>query len=339
MKESRYVREKNRKRSMLKKFLLFVALILIIFLSYGGYIAYKTYEAANNSYEELDRGGKSKLRKEAVTIGEDPISILLMGVENYSSGGSNGRTDTMIVVTINPKKKEMKMLSIPRDTRVKISGKGIMDKINHAHAYGSASDYGGVEMAVDTIENFTDIPIDYYVKIDFQGLVDIIDDIGGVTVNVPFDFWEKNIFNNGEKIYFQKGSTHLNGEEALAYVRMRKRDPHGDFGRSERQRQLIQVVVEKVTSAKTIFKIDEIAGHLGEHVQTNLNASEIYNLQKDYTSLSSLSIDSLTLDGEGEKIEGVYYFVPYDNSIIDIKKSLKQSLKLKSQVYDTNTRE
>jgi LCP family protein required for cell wall assembly len=259
------------------------------------------YKAANKSYHPIERAADhSKLRDQTVAIGKNPISILLMGVEDYSSGGKDGRTDTIIVITLNPSTKKMTMTSIPRDSYVPIASRGgKLDKINAAYAYGSANGYGGVKGTIDTVENLLNIPIDYYVTVGFSGFAKVIDELGGVDVNVPFNFWEKDIFNHNQRIYFKKGLMHLNGEQALAYVRMRKRDPRGDFGRNDRQRQVIQETISKAISAKTLFKVDELASIMENNIQTNLKPIEIYDLERTYSKMDPLKIESIRLDDKG----------------------------------------
>ncbi len=176
---------------------------------------------------------KSKLRAEDVEITKTPFTVLIMGIEDYATDGQNGRTDSLMFATVDPKSKKVSLMSIPRDSRVTIAGKNRKDKINAAHAYG------GESMAIDTVENFLEVPVDHYVKIDFKGFKGIVDAVGGVTVDVPFDFWERSDTNYDKKIHFKQGKHDLNGEEALAYVRMRKQDPNGDYGRAARQRQVL----------------------------------------------------------------------------------------------------
>jgi polyisoprenyl-teichoic acid--peptidoglycan teichoic acid transferase len=322
-------KKRRKKKSKKRKFLRF---LLLLFLVIGGYftiLTYSTFQAANDSFEELARGEKSKLRKEAVTVSKDPISILLMGVESYSSGGGErGRTDTLIVATINPKDQTMKLLSIPRDTRVTIAGKGKKSKINHAYVYG------GKEATIETVEDFLEIPIDYYATVSFEGFKDIIDEIGGVTVDVPFDFWEKSDVT-GKRIYFKEGKMKLDGEEALAYARMRKRDPRGDFGRNERQQQIITAVVDKLTSPTMLLKLDDVARHIGDNVQTNLRVSEALAIQKSYPDFNSSKIEKLTIKGHDEYIDGVYYFEPNEESLEKVKKTLKKHLKQDKTIVDT----
>lgn len=312
---------KKRKKNIIKRLLFLFLFIFLCIGGYMGYLAYKTIQAADESYSELDRGSKSKLREVEVSAGKDPISILLMGIEDYSSGGSNGRTDSLLVATLNPDTKTMKLLSIPRDTEVYIEEKGENDKINHAYVFG------GKESTIETVENFLDIPIDYYATVNFNAFKDVIDEIGGITVDVPFDFWEKSDETN-ERIYFTEGDMQLDGEEALAYARMRKRDPRGDFGRNERQQQILAASVDRLMSPTNLLKIDDIAEHIAQNVETNMVISDALGIQQKYKNFSSADIEKMTIEGEDDYQGGVYYFKADDEALEDLKLELKTHLGL-----------
>nr|WP_275583908.1 LCP family protein [Scopulibacillus daqui] len=228
---------------------------------------------------------------------------MLGGDERQSD---SGRTDTMVVVTVNPKQKSMKMLSIPRDTLTAIPGHK-QDKINAAYAYG------GVELSVKTVERMLKIPIDYYIKLNMDGFKDLIDAIGGVTVSndLPFSFGG---------YHFKKGMVNLNtGDKALAFIRMRKQDPNGDFGREERQRKVIAAVAKKEINLSGLKNLPNILGALGSNVKTNLTLNDLEMIIKDNKSVSK-NIQTLHLKGEEKIINGVWYYdIPNDelNSVSD----------------------
>ncbi|GGB43586.1 LCP family protein [Fictibacillus barbaricus] len=336
MDERKRAVRRNRKKRKKRRLLLGCSFFMFVFLAIGGYMFYNVYEAANNSYSELDRGEHSKLREESVAIGKDPINILIMGIEDYSSGGGNGRTDSLMVASVNPDKNSIKMLSIPRDTYVDIEGHG-QSKINHAHAYG------GKELTIDTVEGLLDVPIDYYVTVNFKGFKDVIDELGGITVDVPFDFSEVSDGEAGSekhKIYFKEGEMTLDGQEALAYVRMRKQDPRGDFGRSERQKQVIQAAIKESASVSTLLNFSDLADHIGNNIETNLSVSEMYTLKNKY---AEKNIESLTLEGVDDTINGVYYYVPTEEGLANVQNELKshlgQEVSASETTSDTETTE
>ncbi|WP_421381500.1 LCP family protein [Bacillus salacetis] len=312
-------KNRRRRRLRIKRIIMIFGLILLGAGAYGGYILYSAYDAANQSFNQLDRGDKSKLREEAVEVSKDPFSVLIMGVEDYSSGGQNGRTDSLMVATFNPSDQTVKLLSIPRDTLAEIPGKAEKDKINHAYAFG------GKEATIESVENLLNIPIDYYVTVGFSGFKDIIDEVGGVKIDVPFDFSEKSD-EDKQMIYFTEGEMTLNGEEALAYARMRKQDPRGDFGRGDRQKQVMMAVIDKLLSPSSLSKLDDVAEHVGDNIQTNMRVTHAVAIQRKYPGFSSDKIEKLTLGGTDDYIGGIYYFRPDEAQLSELQTELSQHL-------------
>ena len=187
----------------------------------------------------------STIRQQPVNIAtkKEPFSALILGVDERE--GDVGRSDTMIVLTVNPTLQTTQILSIPRDTYTEMIGRGFKDKINHAHAFG------GTEMSIRTVENLLAIPIDYVAKINMESFVDIIEIVGGITVDNALEF-------HYEGDHFPIGKLVLDGEKALKYVRMRYEDPSGDFGRQNRQKQVIQGVMKESLSLHTLWNYPSI---------------------------------------------------------------------------------
>ena len=167
----------------------------------------------------------------------------------------------MIVMTINPKTKKTTMTSIPRDTRVFIKSKNKFSKMNSAYTYG------GIEGTVETVEQFLNIPINYYIKINMDGFKDIVDAIGGVTVDNRIHF-------TLEGVHLSKGKQHLDGKTALTYARMRKDDPRGDFGRQERQREIINEIIHGKCTIKIINKLSRDFDSIRKKHQNKLNTGQ-----------------------------------------------------------------
>ncbi|CEG29118.1 polyisoprenyl-teichoic acid--peptidoglycan teichoic acid transferase TagU [Bacillus sp. B-jedd] len=303
----------KKKKNWMK--VLFISL-LIMFLAVGTY-AFTVYRSLTNAVEKMHKPidrDKSPKRAEEITFGKkEPFSVLLLGVDERD--GDRGRSDSMIVLTANPHQESIKMLSIPRDTRTEIVGKGKDDKINHAYAFG------GVEMSMDTVEHFLDIPIDYYVKINMEGFKDIVNAVGGVKVNNSFAF-----SSDGES--FPKGEINLNGESALKYARMRYEDPRGDFGRQNRQRDIIQAVISRGASFQSLSNFGEIFGALGKNVRTNLSFDQMVGIQRNYKPAGK-NVQQLELKGSGTKIDKIYYFIVPQEVQQDIQDELKAHLEIK----------
>jgi len=318
------LRKKKKKKSLLKKVLMLFTLVFLIVGGYAGFLFYKTYQA---SYDDIGRD-KSDLRDEAVSISNDPVSVLLMGVEDYSSGGKGGRSDTLMLATFNPKDKTMKLLSIPRDTRVWIPEKEVYTKINHAYAHG------GKELTIKTVEEFLNIPIDYYVTVNFEGFKNIIDILGGIEVNVPFDFTQNSDDRVAEKLVFKEGPMALDGRYALAYARMRLEDPRGDLGRNERQKEVVMAIIDKLTSASTLLKVDKLAEEIGKNIETNMKISEALGFYKKYSDFNTSNIEQVTLIGSPQYIGGISYYIVDEEGLADLQNALKQHLGLLPE-YDS----
>lgn len=301
---------------------------------YGVYAFMKVKSALDNSTVDLERkGNKSQLREEDISVNKDPIAILLLGIENYAKKAESGRADTQIVVVLDPNSKKINLVTIPRDTRVHIENAGEysgIHKINSAYTYGDITGYGSVKLQIETIEKFLNIPIDHFVAVNFDGFRDIVDTLGGVTIDIKKSFWEKNIYTNS-KITFKTGEAHLNGEESLAFVRMRKRDVSSIYSRDERQRQFLKAIIDQSISAGTIFKVGQISEILGKNVETDLTAKEIFTLQRQYSKIKSLSLNTIEINGADRTVDGSSYFIPEQNSLIQVSGKLRNILKLKNE--------
>lgn len=328
--EERYYHLQNSriKKKRRRKFFYFL-IFLFLFGSVGLYIL-NSYSSLMGMYSGFTRE-KSDLRTEDVEITKEPFTLLIMGIEDYATDGQNGRTDSIMFATVNPKTQKISLMSIPRDSRVPIVGKNKEDKINAAHAYG------GEEMAIKTVEGFLKVPVDHYLKIDFQGFKGIVDAVGGVTVDVPFDFWERSDVDYYKKIEFKQGQQELNGEEALAYVRMRKQDPNGDYGRAARQRQLLAAVAQKLNSTSTVFKIKDLTAVVGKYIKTDIPISDGLALYNKLSGFDPSTIQTFKLEGEDKKIGGIYYFLPDPNGVEAVRNEIKKELGEKVNTQENTT--
>lgn len=299
---------------MWKKFLWTSGIIiLVLFVAVGGYIAYLWNSVSQTVDDKMHEDVDRMTEKRPVNMKkQDPLAFLILGTDER--GTERGRTDTVIVLTVNPTLKSMKMVSIPRDTRTEIIGKGKQDKINHAHAFG------GVSMAIATVENFLDIPIDYYMTVNMEGFKDIVDAVGGVTVNNKFEFTQS-------KIHFPAGEQRLDGKEALAYVRMRKKDPRGDFGRNDRQKEVIQAIIKEGAQISSIPKFTSILNAVGKNIRTDINFDEFKTLQGNYGDTYK-NVETLQITGSGTKINGIYYFQVPEEERSRVTKVLKEHLEI-----------
>ncbi|QHH87257.1 LytR family transcriptional regulator [Bacillus paranthracis] len=290
-----------------------LALILIA----GGIYAYNVYSKVSNTldavHQPLNRD-KSEKREQKVNISDQkPISILLMGTDQRESETS--RSDSLMLFTLNPQKKSMKITSIPRDTYTEIIGKGKKDKINHAYAFG------GVDMSVKTVENFLNLPVDHYIEVNMAGFKDIVDAVGGVDVNNDLDFTSRDT-------HFAKGEIHLDGEKALKYTRMRYEDPRGDFGRQMRQRQVIQAVIKKGASVSSLASYGDVLKAIEKNVKTSLTQDQMFEIQKNYKDCMENS-EEIQIPGDGHKAaDGIWYYYVPDAAKQDITNKLRAHLEV-----------
>jgi len=302
---------RHRKKSSWKKWILVTLGVMTVFLVAGGLFVWSMYRDVNETVTKVnDNLEISEERKQVETIEEKrSVSVLLLGVDRR--GNEQGRSDSMIVMTLNPETDEGAVLSIPRDTKTEIVGRGIRDKINHAYAFG------GAEMAMDSVEALLDIPIDYVVETDMDAFTDIVDTLGGITVTNNFAFATDG-YN------FPVGEVNLDGEAALSYARMRYDDPNGDFGRQERQRAVVSAIVEKGRSDFSVDKVTKLLDVAGRRAKTNLEFNELVTLSTDYMK-AFRNASTLRLEGAGGiESDGIYYWNPDPASLESVRSELQR---------------
>nr|WP_295972308.1 LCP family protein [uncultured Bacillus sp.] len=318
--ESR-INKKRKRKLRWKRIILLTFFALFIT---GGLFVYNIYGSVVNAVDKMsasvDRGKSDKREDEVQFKEKDPISVLLVGVDEREDDA--GRTDSMLVLTVNPEKNSTKILSIPRDTRAELIDRKDHDndtisKMNHSYAYG------GIEMTIDSIENFLNIPIDYYVKVNMEGFKDIVDAVGGIDVSNKYSF-------ELDGVYLSKGEHHLNGEKALQYARMRKEDPDGDFGRQERQREVISKVIKKGASISSLTNYNEILDALSDNVETSLTMQEIVSMQKSYLKAAN-TIEKLEIKGENTKVDGVWFYIVDEDTRQELSDELRTHLGLETK--------
>ncbi|MGK3149853.1 LCP family protein [Staphylococcus shinii] len=307
----------KNKRSLKKVIaILFIALAIIVLCAVG-YIFFKLTTLNNSINNPLDRK-HSELRDRPLKDGE-PISIALFGIDSdevRASENGGQRSDSIVLLSINPKDKKTEMISVPRDTHAKIVGKGIEEKINHAYAYG------GPDMAVKSVEKLMNVPIDHYAAINMDGVSTLIDEVNGVDVVSNGDFVAQNYtFSKGQKY-------HMYGKEALAFMRSRKEaGAGGDEGRQARQQLVIEAVAKKSINPSSIPKINSIFDAVENNVKTDLSLTELNSIRSDYKAAQK-NVNRRTLKGENALgDDGLYYFYLGDNE--DTIQAYRDNLDLK----------
>ena len=286
---------------------------------------------------------------------DEPFTILLMGVDSSSSSLSKSNSfngDTLMLITFNPNTTNATILSIPRDTRVPIA----CTKYKSKNKINSAAMYGA-DCVMDTITDLTKIEIDYWAKINFQGVISLVDALGGIEVDIPYSFCEsdsKRRFGNNT-IYIEKGVQTLNGEQTLAFARNRHPWPaycgkkysnysSNDFIRGQNQQQIIKAILNKFKNINSLSQIYDILDIVGDNIDTNIDKDTmitgfdtfkniIFN-SKNINSDDFVGTQRLYLSGYDNTINGIYYFEYYKQSLKEIVEAMEINLELKEPEMD-----
>jgi polyisoprenyl-teichoic acid--peptidoglycan teichoic acid transferase len=276
--------------------------VLIILVGFGGYCAYSIFGAVSHGYKHAK---KSQFRTNYVKIKKDPFAILLIGSDGRTLYGRDWRPDVIMLIVMNPRTKSIKLVSVPRDTYTEIANtNGFKTKINAAAYWGYQKGINPIQNILETTENLLHIPIDYYLKANFQGFTAAVDLLGGVDVNVKFPFSQQAI--GGKLIFFKPGPVHLNGIETLAYVRMRKHDPNGDHGRNKRQQEVFSKIVDKLVSFEGMTKSLNIIETVGQNITYSIHLNEIPLLKQIYKE-SKNNLEIVKINTIPYKKKGIWY--------------------------------
>lgn len=234
-----------------------------------------------------------KEKEEPVTL--KPFNMMILGVD--SRGEKRSRSDTMMLAAVNPLQQKVTLLSIPRDTLAKIPGHG-RDKFNHSMFFG------GPPLVKETMEEFFEIEIDHYVSVDFEGFIHLVDELGGIEVDVKRRMKYHDPADDTE-IDLYPGVQVLNGEQALDYARFRKSEigsDASDFDRMERQQEVVRKITDKATALTTVFRVFSLMEILGEHVKMDFTEEEVRKLAILFRNFSSSNIETVELKGINQRI-------------------------------------
>lgn len=309
--------EKARRKIRWDRVFLVLFIILAIAASFAGAAMYVYYNQMKSAVVEPVSPGETK-PAEVLT---KRINILLIGVDDGEDPAvPSKRSDTLMVVSLNPEDGTMSLLSIPRDTRVNIPGRKGPDKITHAYAYG------GSELSVETVQRFLGIPINYHVAIDWQGFIKVIDILGGVDLYVENDMNYEDPYANLQ-IHLKKGYQHLDGKKAGQYVRFRH-DELGDIGRVQRQQRFLKALSSEMMQVGTILKLPAIASTLSQYVETDMTTMAMLKAANSITSFKSGSLQAEMIPGDFATIDGLSYWVP----------DKEQTKKLVERMFTSSTR-
>lgn len=246
-------------------------------------------------------------------------NLFISGFDTEGSINTVSRSDVNILTTVNMKEKKALLTTIPRDTYLPIAlgGKDQYDKLTHAGIYGVAS-------FMKTIENALKTPVEYYFKINFTSFIDIVDVVGGIEIDNEYEFTAWN------GVHFPKGKLHLDGDQALSYVRERKSLAEGDIGRGKHQQQVMMAIADEIASPKNFFRYPKIIKMLKKSIATNAPTRVLFNTAFEYGKSSKFEIEREYVQGYGQKglpsyaMPGysLYMYVPYKESLEKISNNI-----------------
>ena len=314
-------REKKKKKGRIGFILI---LLLAIIAVAGTYYASKINTTINSITQSV--GNRTEEEANDIIKNAKPINILLLGIDNgaYGRTEEDGRSDTMLLLTVNPTTKKSQLLSIPRDTYTEIVGTGSYDKLNHAYAYGKA------HMVINSVEKLLDTTIDFYVQINMEGLIEFVDAVGGIEVTSPLTFTYENRT-------FVEGKTEvLDGTSALKFARMRYDDPDGDYGRQKRQRIVIEKLVEKLMRLSSVTNFEQIMNAVSKNVKTDIPLGQVMAFKNTYgpavtnDNLTQAFMDERQLLLTNNDGQSVYYSYATDEVLIKTTNAIRTILEEKN---------
>lgn len=297
-------------------------IIVVALIAAGGFAFYKANTNALKSIHNTQTSVSNKIEQ------GKPFSILLLGADTGTDGRvDRGNSDTIMLITVNPKTKKALMYSIPRDTLAEMVGdkKKNVQKINSAYAIGSN------KMAKKSVSALLNVPINYTITINMKSLEKTVNFVDGVTINSTMKV-------SYDGITIPKGTHHLNGKQALTYARMRYQDPRGDYGRQLRQQQVLEAVIKKMKQPRYLAQLPKLIKTVGPEIITDMTDKEMNALPAKYYSVGT-NFESKQIKEQSAWINGSSYQVASTKELQKASDTLRKSLDLKtSTVNNTETK-
>lgn len=289
--------------------LIVIGLFIVADVALFGKMYFDAKKSANSTYKQVKT---NKLRNTPDLNNGKPFTVLILGTDTGEYGRTyQGRSDTMMLAAVSPKEKKTTLVSIPRDTKVAIPGYGYSNKINAAYSYE------GTKGAVNIVQSYLDVPVDYYVEMNMKGLEELSAAVGPVKVENDLEFTNLNKT-------FKKGTVTIDKDNILAYTRMRYEDPRGDYGRQLRQRMVLEALVKKIATIGSVTKYQSILNAISSNMKTNLTFDDMKAIATKYGSASE--IEQVQLQGESQMIDGVSYEVVPQSNLDKVTSQLKKAL-------------
>ncbi|MBR5516344.1 MAG: LCP family protein [Firmicutes bacterium] len=254
-----------------KKKMKIVACILIVLLAMGSYCLASTIGFLNGISDYVEEGMEDREDKH-INVEKDTFNILVNGIDvSGEIGDTVSRSDVNMVISVNPQTGDVIITSIPRDYYVELPSKGAKDKLTHAAIYG-------MDESIATVEKLLGVDINYYAKVNYSTIIGLVDAIGGITIDSPYAFETHGM---ADKYYFEEGTIHLDGSQALAYCRERKSFADGDLRRNENQQLILEAIINKLTkNPTTLLKYTAILDAVKGTVETDMSKSDMTDLVK-----------------------------------------------------------
>lgn len=255
---------------------------------------------------------ESKDTAKRVGITDTPFNVYITGIDTYGGINKVSRSDVNMIMTVNPRTKEILLTSIPRDMYIPLHSYGSLDKLTHSGIYG-------VDETIQTVEDWLDIDINYYIRVNFTSLKDIVDVLGGVDVESEYAF-----SSSVSDYSYVEGINHLDGEAALYFARERKSFKEGDGERIKNQQRVLKAILEKVTGSSAILtKYTSLLNAVDDEIQTNMTQSDISALVKmQLEDLGGWDIQTISIKGTGTMAptysmgsRSLYVVIPDEKSV------------------------
>lgn len=299
-----------------------VLVAIIAIVAYFVSVYFKTKNAVDRTYDP-----RTAVKTTGEFNGKKRFAVLLMGTDTGALDRTEkrGRTDTMILAVVNPAKKRYTLVSIPRDTMAQMIGSSgfTTEKINAAY------ELGGAQMAMDSASALINVPIKYYAIVNMGGIMKMIRYVGGINIRPTLSF------EYGGYVFKKGKLTHMGGAGALAYSRMRYDDPRGDYGRQERQRQVITTLIRKAISVSSLSSLDSILSSVSNNVRTNLPFDALQQIALNYRGCAKKS-SSDYLHGYNAMIDDAAYQVQPTSELQRISDLVRTELGLEEEIISNN---
>ncbi len=293
-------RSKRKKKSRSVWSIFFLVLCFTFAAAAGAMLASSGLFDSSGKQNQISKTDRENKETQLIKA-KDKTTILVLGVDIRED--DVGRSDTMMIATVDPKLDQASLLSVPRDTRVRITGHGY-DKINAAFAYG------GEPLSEKTVENFLGIDIDHYVIINTKSFVKIIDAIGGLDIDVEKRMYYEDPWDDdgGLIIDLYPGMQHMDGKTAVTYVRYR--DSEGDIGRIHRQQKFMEACMDKIVSPEIVTKIPAVVREVLEAVDTDMTFRQLLEIAGALKVAQQNGLQTEMVPGYPLYIDGISYWIP-----------------------------